>query len=75
VAEGLADLYPRIGPTSEWDTAAGHCVVSEAGGEVIDLSGKSLRYNIKESTRNPYFLVYGDRVRNWLRYAAGITEE
>ena len=75
VAEGRADLYPRIGPTSEWDTAAAHCVVKEAGGEVTDLSGRTLRYNTKESMLNPYFLVYGDRTRDWRRYAAGITEE
>ena len=75
VAEGRADIYPRVGPTSEWDTAAGHCLVKEAGGAVTDLTGEPLRYNTKESTRNPYFLVYGDRTRNWLRYAAGIAEE
>lgn len=68
VAEGLADLYPRLGPTSEWDTAAAHCVVVEAGGFVVDLSGKPLRYNTKESVLNPYFLVYGDASRDWLAY-------
>lgn len=73
VAEGAADLYPRIGLTSEWDTAAAHAVVKEAGGSVVDLAGQPLRYNTKESILNPYFLVYGDRSRDWCRYAEGIS--
>ena len=72
VAEGTADLYPRIGPTSEWDTAAAHCIVKEAGGQVTDLSGQELRYNARESFLNPYFLDYGDRNADWCRYAEGI---
>ncbi len=68
VAEGVADLYPRLGPTSEWDTAAAHCVVSQAGGYVVDLQGKALRYNTKPSVLNPYFLVYGDETRDWLSF-------
>jgi 3'(2'), 5'-bisphosphate nucleotidase len=75
VAEGSADLYPRIGLTSEWDTAAAHCVVKEAGGEVVNLAGVPMAYNTKESLLNPYFLVFGDKTRDWCRYAAGITEE
>jgi len=73
VAEGLADLYPRIGLTSEWDTAAAQCVVEQAGGLVVDLEGRPLRYNATDSLLNPYFLVYGDKSRNWLQYAAGIV--
>jgi 3'(2'), 5'-bisphosphate nucleotidase len=73
VAEGAADLYPRIGLTSEWDTAAAHCVVKEAGGEVTDLAGRPLRYNTKESLLNPYFLVFGDKSKDWSGYAAGIA--
>lgn len=69
VAEGKADLYPRIGPTSEWDTAAAHCVVEEAEGHVIDLHGNPLRYNTKESFLNPPFLVFGDDSRDWTQYA------
>jgi 3'(2'), 5'-bisphosphate nucleotidase len=72
VAEGSADLYPRIGLTSEWDTAAAHAVVQAAGGEVIDLKGQPLRYNAKDSILNPYFIVYGDKSRDWAGYAAGI---
>lgn len=59
VAEGVADLYPRFGPTSEWDTAAGQCIVEAAGGKVADLNGQRLRYNTRESLVNPSFLVTG----------------
>ncbi|UQN11576.1 3'(2'),5'-bisphosphate nucleotidase CysQ [Methylococcus capsulatus] len=72
VAEGTADLYPRIGPTSEWDTAAAHCVVTEAGGAVTDLTGAPLVYNARDSLLNPYFLVFGDKSRPWLDYTRGI---
>ncbi|MBK1693013.1 3'(2'),5'-bisphosphate nucleotidase CysQ [Ectothiorhodospira mobilis] len=68
VAEGRADLYPRLGPTSEWDTAAAHCVVNEAGGAVTDTALRPLRYNTKESLRNPEFLVMADPQRDWGRY-------
>ncbi len=71
VAEGTADLYPRLGLTSEWDTAAAHCIVEQAGGHVCALSGEPLRYNTKESLLNPYFLVYGDDSRDWAAFAAG----
>jgi len=57
VAEGSADLYPRLGPTSEWDTAAAHAVVEAAGGVVTDGNGVPLRYN-KENILNPWFYVY-----------------
>lgn len=65
VAEGAADLYPRMGPTSEWDTAAAHCIVEAAGGAVTDLHGKPLLYNAKASLLNPNFLAFGDKRRNW----------
>jgi 3'(2'), 5'-bisphosphate nucleotidase len=68
VAEGKADLYPRLGPTSEWDTAAAQAVVEAAGGMVTDTSGSPLLYNTKESLLNPHFLVFGDRSRNWTGY-------
>ena len=58
VAEGEADLYPRLGPTMEWDTAAAQCVVEVAGGTIMDLSGQSLRYN-KPDLHNPDFVVSG----------------
>ncbi len=57
VAEGSADVYPRFGPTMEWDTAAGQAVVEGAGGRVVDwLTGRRLAYN-KEQLLNPAFLV------------------
>ncbi len=56
VAEGLADLYPRLAPTMEWDTAAAQCVVEQAGGRLVDLAGRRFRYN-KESLLNPSFMV------------------
>lgn len=58
IAEGEADLYPRFGPTSEWDTAAGQAVLEAAGGQVLDWSTLSpLRYNTKESLLNPSFIA------------------
>jgi len=58
VAEGKADLYPRLGPTMEWDTGAGQAVVQAAGGTVLMLEGQPLPYN-KENLLNPYFIVKG----------------
>ena len=66
VAEGHADLYPRLGLTSEWDTAAAQCIVEQAGGAVVTLDGKQLLYNTKENLLNPYFMVYGDSKREWI---------
>jgi 3'(2'), 5'-bisphosphate nucleotidase len=66
VAEGKADFYPRLGPTSEWDTAAAHAVVTAAGGKIITLEGKDLRYNTKPSLLNPEFLVIADTTYDWL---------
>jgi 3'(2'), 5'-bisphosphate nucleotidase len=66
VAEGAADFYPRLGPTSEWDTAAAHAVVAAAGGRIVTLDGRPLQYNRKSSYLNPEFLVFADPERNWL---------
>lgn len=66
VAAGEADVYPRLGPTSEWDTAAAQAVVEGAGGRVIDLAGQPIRYNTKPDVLNPYFIVFGDNSRDWL---------
>ena len=65
VAEGSADFYPRLGPTSEWDTAAAQAVLEVAGGAVTTLDGTPLRYNQRETLLNPHFIAYGDRTRNW----------
>ena len=68
VAEGVVDVYPRLGPTSEWDTAAAQCVVEEAGGRLTDTNMEVLRYNTKDSLLNPYFFVSGDPDRDWSVY-------
>lgn len=65
VAEGKADLYPRLALTSEWDTAAAHAVVSAAGGTVIDDTFNDMRYNTKDNILNPYFYVIGDTSIDW----------
>jgi 3'(2'), 5'-bisphosphate nucleotidase len=68
VAEGKVDIYPRFGLTSEWDTAAAHAIVLEAGGVVTDVQLKPLQYNRKESILNPHFLVIADTEFNWGSY-------
>ena len=65
VAEGAADFYPRLAPTSEWDTAAAHAVVVAAGGKVVDTRFAALRYNAKEDILNPFFYVIGDPSFPW----------
>ena len=67
VAEGVADVYPRLGLTSEWDTAAAHCVVEVAGGTVTDLEGNRLVYN-KPDILNPFFIVSDAGNYDWLTY-------
>jgi len=64
VADGSADLYPRLGPTMEWDTAAAQCVVEAAGGTVTDLEGRRLEYN-KQDLHNPEFMVAGSPPFPW----------
>ncbi|MEC9483648.1 MAG: 3'(2'),5'-bisphosphate nucleotidase CysQ [Halomonas sp.] len=67
VAEGAADLYPRLAPTSEWDTAAAHAVVLAAGGEVCNMNTLDpLRYNTRESLANPNFIVFAQRDARWI---------
>lgn len=73
VAEGKADLYPRLAPTSEWDTAAAQAVVEAAGGRVVDMSLMPLRYNSKDSLLNPFFYVIGDKSFPWNDILSGIT--
>ena len=65
VASGEADVYPRLKPTCEWDTAAGQAVLEAAGGAVVKLDGTPLRYNQRESLVNPYFLASGDPTRDY----------
>lgn len=65
IASGEIDLYPRFGPTSEWDTAAAQAVLEAAGGGVFTLDGQALRYNHKESLLNPHFIAVGDLTIPW----------
>jgi 3'-phosphoadenosine 5'-phosphosulfate (PAPS) 3'-phosphatase len=60
VAQGFADIYPRFGPTSQWDTAAAQCVLEVAGGAVLDLSRQTLRYGLTRPILNPEFVAVGD---------------
>jgi 3'(2'), 5'-bisphosphate nucleotidase len=57
IAKGQADIYPRLGPTSEWDIAAGHAIVKFAGGSLLTIDRKSMQYNLTENNLNPYFVV------------------
>jgi 3'(2'), 5'-bisphosphate nucleotidase len=68
VAEGRADLYARLGPTGEWDTAAAQCILEEAGGHLTDLELNPLSYNRRESLINPPFIAFGDVRHDWRRY-------
>ena len=58
LAEGKADLYPRFGATSEWDTAAGQAVLEAAGGHVTRMDGHRLRYNCRDSVINDNFVAF-----------------
>ena len=65
LAEGALDVYPRFGPTSEWDTAAGQCVLEGAGGLVVDPKGRPLRYNQRDTLLNGDFIALGDPELPW----------
>lgn len=65
LAEGRADLYPRLGPTSEWDIAAAHALLKAAGGDVWAADGSELRYNTRESVLNPEFIAVADATYGW----------
>ena len=61
LAEAAADIYPRLAPTMEWDTAAAQAILEEAGGEVLQYeTGTAVEYN-KEDLLNPFFIAYGNR--------------
>lgn len=57
IAEGLAHIYPRFGPTSLWDTAAAHIILKEAGGDIKDLNGQTLNYDTPGQLLNPQFIA------------------
>ena len=65
LAEGKADFYPRLGPTSEWDTAAAHAVLQAAGGAVRRFDGSALGYGDKPSLLNPHFYAVADPAYPW----------
>lgn len=65
VAEGKADFYPRLAPTSEWDTAAAHAVLIAAGGQIVGMDFAPLKYNQKDSLLNPFFYAVGDQQFGW----------
>jgi 3'(2'), 5'-bisphosphate nucleotidase len=68
IAEGAADVYPRVGPTSEWDTAAGQAIAEIAGARVVGRDGQALRYNEREDFLNPDFVCFADGSRPWHDY-------
>ncbi|MDH3281984.1 MAG: 3'(2'),5'-bisphosphate nucleotidase CysQ [Gammaproteobacteria bacterium] len=74
IAEGGGDIYPRLGPTSEWDTAAGQCVLECAGGKLVNCDGSPFLYN-KRSILNPWFLAMGGGPYDWYELLEGIEDD
>ena len=73
IAEGTLDVYPRLGPTSEWDTAAGQCVLEAAGGAVLAAdSGEPFHYNRRPRLLNGDFVALGDASLPWRDWVAGL---
>ncbi len=72
LAEGAADLYPRLGPTSEWDTAAGQCLLEMAGGSLVAFDGRPFRYNQRDTVLNGGFLAVADPAAGWFRRLAPV---
>ena len=68
IAEGAADLYPRFGPTGEWDTAASQIILEEAGGYLTDMQLRPLRYNARPVLINPDFFAFSDARCDWPQY-------
>ncbi len=74
VAEGEADVYPRLGPTSEWDIAAAHCVLNAAGGSLTTARGEPVHYN-KENILNPWFVAAGQSEFDWIEITRRLSEQ
>jgi 3'(2'), 5'-bisphosphate nucleotidase len=70
IAEGAIDAYPRFGPTSEWDTAAGQIILEAAGGAVFDPQGRPFRYNQRDTVLNGDFVAIGDTSLPWASWCA-----
>ncbi len=70
LADGSADIYPRLAPTSEWDTAAAHGVLAAAGGEIYSIDFEPLRYNQKVELLNPHFIALADTGFDWQQLLA-----
>lgn len=73
LAEGGMDVYPRFGPTSEWDTAAGQAIVEAAGGVMLDPRGRPLRYNQRDTLLNGDFIALGDPMLPWRDWVGART--
>lgn len=71
LAEGRMDVYPRFGPTSEWDTAAGQAILEGAGGLVVDPQGRPFRYNQRDTLLNGDFIALGDPELPWRAWLDG----
>ena len=69
IAAAQADIYPRLGDTYEWDTAAGQCVLEEAGGHLTDWAGRPLRYNMQDSLINPPFVAFAPAARKHVDFS------
>ena len=65
IASGEGDFYPRLGPTHEWDTAAGQCIIEEAGGSVVDKNMSRLKYCKNKTYLNNEFFAIGDKSYDW----------
>lgn len=74
IAQGGLDVYPRFGPTSEWDTAAGQAILEGAGGQVVDPRGRPLRYNVRDTLLNGDFVAVGDPHLPWRDWAAAAQQ-
>jgi len=75
LAEGALDVYPRLGPTCEWDTAAGQAILRGAGGVVLGLDGNPLRYNQRTSLMNEDFIALGDPGMAWRHCVAELVSK
>lgn len=75
VAEGGADVYPRFGPTMEWDTGAGQVVLEEAGGVLMDEQGRPFRYNLRPTLLNGSFIAAGSAPALWQELCAALPRD